>query len=245
MSYIFLDTETTGLVPSKDRIIQLSYILADEDFKIVEGKNFYLDIDTYIPEEATNVHGIDNEKILELSQGKKFEDYSKEILWDFSNSKIICHNVDFDVNFLRQELWRLDKKVDIQRTFCTMKSYTNICELDYNGYYESFKWPKLEEVVEYLKLDVEELKQGAEEVFGEVGEFHDARLDVYTTYEIYKNIKHAVIDYVIENLENYRNDRATRTAAIKTLRDIDYLLNEINEFETGKKYIDDYDGIPF
>ena len=39
---IFLDTETTGLNAENDRIIQLSYIVADKDFTVLEGKNFYL-----------------------------------------------------------------------------------------------------------------------------------------------------------------------------------------------------------
>lgn len=197
--YIFLDTETTGLEYSKDRIIQLSYIIADKEFKIIEGKNFYLNVDTDISKQATEIHKIDNNKLLELSNSKKFEDYAKEILWDFQNSKVICHNTEFDVNFLEEEFRRLGKSVYINKKFCTMSNYTDIVNIGHSYYGQ--KWPKLEEVVNYLKLDKEELKTAAEEVFGEVGDFHDSRLDVYTTYVIYMKFKSDVIKNYLNKLK--------------------------------------------
>lgn len=202
MRYVFLDTETTGL-EYKDQIIQLSYIIADEKFDIVEVKNYYFDVDVEISSGATQIHGIDKEKLIELSGGKKFKDYAKDILWDFQSARVICHNVDFDTRFLKMEFERIEKELVITDTFCTMREYEHILEL-YHHYYGT-KWPKLGEVVEFLKLDIDDLKEKAKALFGETGDFHDARLDVYTTYEIYKALREDIVSNYIEKIKEQVN----------------------------------------
>ena len=78
MSYIFFDTETTGL-DDDDRIIQLSYIITDKKLNILGARNYFFDVDE-ISVGATAIHGIDKEKIVKLSGGKRFEDYAKDVL---------------------------------------------------------------------------------------------------------------------------------------------------------------------
>ena len=252
-----MDTETTGLEYSKDRIIQLSYILSDEEFKIIEGKNFYLDVDENIPKQVTQIHKIDNKKLLELSGGKKFEDHAKEILWDFQDSKVICHNTEFDINFLEEEFRRLGKSVYINKKFCTMNNYTDIVNIGHSYYGQ--KWPKLEEVANYLKLDMEELKTAAAEVFGEVGDFHDSRLDVYTTYIIYMKFKSDVIKNYLNKLKTDVDILEQGTLSnitlesmsdnVKALRNIEIAISRFEGEGSGEdmnafRYIDD-DDIPF
>lgn len=242
MSYVFLDTETSGLNSSRDRVIQLSYIITNDKYEIIEGKNFYLNIDEYIPQEATMVHGIDNEKLKELSGGKTFKDYAKEILWDFQNSKVICHNVEFDIAFLENEFFRIDKSIKINKTFCTMRNYTNICRIGFDDYYNSYKWPKLSEVVEYLNINSEELKAGASNVFGCTGDFHDARMDVYTTYQIYKKIKDATLEDVrktlLDKFKYLDNKYSSLTVADSMINSLNLLKDILNEVEYFEGYIE-------
>ena len=221
--FIFLDTETTGL-EGTDKIIQLSYIITDRKCNILDAKNYFFDVDVEISKGATEVHGIDKEKLIELSGGKKFKDYAKDILWDFQNAKVICHNVKFDTNMLKYEFARLHKKLQLRDTFCTMEGYTDILKL-WHEYY-GYKWPKLEEVVEYLNLDREDLKVKSTEVFKEeVADFHDARLDVYTTYRIYKALKESVMSEHIEKVKEKVNNLTTETSR----KDIRSIIRELEE----------------
>ena len=238
MSYIFLDTETTGLNIKKDRIIQLSYIITDDSYSIIDIKNFYLNTDEEIPMEAIMIHNIDNKKLLELSGGKQFIDYAKEILWDFQSAKVVCHNARFDVGFLKAEFLRINKVLTLDKTYCTMENYTPICKLNYNDYYGSYKWPKLEEVVKYLKIDMEDLKAEAKSVFKEVEGLHDARLDVYITYIIYKKIRQVVTEETeetikrrLDELKDSERTLAATSGMMDKLRTLNYVISDIKEFE--------------
>lgn len=249
---IFLDTETTGLYSSDDQIMQLSYIICDTKLNIIQAKNFYLDVDVDISPDAEKVHGLSKDKIEKLSGGKKFKDYAKEIMWDFHNARVICHNADFDTGFLEEEFKRIDKPILIKDTFCTMINYTQVLNIPHDFYI--FKWPKLSEVVDYLNLDITELKTDATEVFkSDTGDFHDARLDVYTTYKIYKKLKEDAIEKNIEDLK-IEIDKLDIKSDIYCFKNISVKIEgliavkeSINKFETGtiNDSYDYDDGIPF
>lgn len=76
MVYLFFDTETTGLpknynAPSSDlenwscRLVQIAWILADENKKPFAMSNFIIKPDGFeIPKESSDVHGITTEKAL-------------------------------------------------------------------------------------------------------------------------------------------------------------------------------------
>jgi len=100
---IFLDTETSGLDFYSNQILQLSYIICDDKLNIVDSKNFYLDVDVEIEEGASDIHGITKERIIKLSEGRKFKDVAFEVFWDLNNSKVVCHNTDFDLSFIERE----------------------------------------------------------------------------------------------------------------------------------------------
>ena len=168
---VFLDTETTGLDFNNNQILQLSYIICDSKLNIVNSKNFYLDVDAEIEEGASAIHKITKEKIIELSQGRKFNDVAFEIYWDLNNSKVICHDTDFDLSFIKKDVLKIKNA---------------------HGY----KWPKLEEVIDFLKLDKKQLLEESKKVFNTNDniEFHDARLDIYSTYVIYKEMLEENLD---------------------------------------------------
>lgn len=183
---IFIDTETTGLSAYSSQIAQLSYLII-EGSEIVQAKNFFFAVNR-VDEGAERVHGLSKEILEKLSKGKVFKDYAEEISRDFTGKTVIGHNVDFDLGFLREELNRIGITLDIKNSFCTMHYYTDICQIGYNSYYGSYKWPKLEEVINYLGIDSKDIYNKSISLFGESKEFHDSRYDITATYEIYNKI---------------------------------------------------------
>lgn len=73
--YLIFDTETTGLplnynAPPDDfknwpYVVQIAWLLFDDEHKLIEHNNFYLKQPVVIPAEATNIHGITTAMMLE------------------------------------------------------------------------------------------------------------------------------------------------------------------------------------
>lgn len=98
---IFYDTETTGIRPTKDRIIEIAA------FDPVRSLTFEMLVNPGIPipEEATKIHHITNEMVekapLFHEVGQKFQEFSE------GDVVLIAHNNDsFDLLFLQQEFER-------------------------------------------------------------------------------------------------------------------------------------------
>lgn len=192
MKKIIFDVETTGLNACENQIAQLSYVVIGEDFDIEKAKNFYFTVD-YMEPRASSVNGL-TEKILEkLSNNKKFKDFAEEIYKDFlSVDVLIAHNLDFDLRFLVKEFKRLgfdiDKLGENKRYFCTMESYTMFMQIPHPYY--GLKYPRLEEVIDYLSVKYVDIEDKAKEVFRcDAVSYHDSRFDVIATLEAYKQVK--------------------------------------------------------
>jgi DNA polymerase-3 subunit epsilon len=113
---IFYDTETTGIKPDKDRIIELAA------FDPVENRTFVelINPECLIPSDATAIHHITNEMVETRPNfneiGKKFIDFCP------NNAVLIAHNNDaFDLPFLRQEFSRSNLKMPTWQFFDTLK----------------------------------------------------------------------------------------------------------------------------
>lgn len=183
MKYLFFDVETTGLpknykapytqISNWPRIVQLSWIIANEEGKILSEKDNIIKVDFKIPVSASRVHGITNK----VSQEKgvdlipvlnSFRDEVESV--DY----LICHNVGFDMPVLQSELARnnLAHKIS-KKTFCTMKNSTHYCKLPGNY---GYKWPQLEELHQIC--------------FGKsIENAHNALEDVRATYKVFYHLK--------------------------------------------------------
>ena len=107
MRQIILDTETTGLDPSKgDRIIEIGCV--EMLNRKLSGNNlhFYLNPERDSHEDALKVHGISNEF---LRDKPKFAAVADELLAYLAGAELIIHNAAFDMGFLDAELERLGK----------------------------------------------------------------------------------------------------------------------------------------
>ncbi|SHK35975.1 Exonuclease [Hathewaya proteolytica DSM 3090] len=178
MKSIFLDTETTGLKPGQ--IVQLTYII-EEDKQLTAMKNYFFSVDSVEPE-AEKVHGFSKERLDLLSEGFTFKELSEEIQEDFNDSTIIAHNIGFDKKFIDEEFRRSCLVPGYSKEFCTMGYFKGIVNIP-NRYGNGLKNPKLEEVVDYYKIDKNLILEKTKILFGcEEVSFHDARYDVMAMY---------------------------------------------------------------
>lgn len=105
MRQIILDTETTGLETSAGhRIIEIGCVELLE--RRLTGRTWhrYLNPEREIAEEATKVHGITNELLVDQP---RFADIVQEFLQFIHGSELLIHNAPFDIGFLNYELARL------------------------------------------------------------------------------------------------------------------------------------------
>jgi DNA polymerase-3 subunit epsilon len=100
---IFYDTETTGIRPATDRIVEIAA------YDPVREKTFEMLVNPGIPipQEASNIHGISNEMVANSPTFKEVGMLFAEFCGE--DAVLIAHNNDtFDMVFLRNESTRHD-----------------------------------------------------------------------------------------------------------------------------------------
>ena len=110
-SFLSIDVETTGLNKTKDRIIEIAWIIFCKGSVIAE-KSYLCSVEEPIPTIITKITGISN-KMLE---GKlNFSSYVDELLMDMKKTSFfVAYNASFDVGFINEEFNRLDKKLPLK-----------------------------------------------------------------------------------------------------------------------------------
>ncbi len=178
MSYLFIDTETTGLPLQRNahytalhvwpRIVSISwafYATRDSEpifkYKIIRPDNFI------VPEDASKIHGISTERA--IAEGVELSSALREFTADVlahPPTLLVAHNMQFDRPVILAEFLRMGIKEPISTipTFCTMLSTTELCRI-LPMRYGQYKWPKLTEL--HYHLFQMEFSAG-----------HDARADV-------------------------------------------------------------------
>lgn len=180
------DTETSGL-PYKERgsnydytnldhfnssrLLSISWLLINDINEIVEKKTYYIKPDDFeISEASINIHGLTKEFLNEngitihevlLNLNGLFTKYNINLL--------IAHNINFDINILKSELYRYQYNITLSKiarteTFCTMLG----SQVRMNVY----KWPKLSEAYTYFYNE-------------DITNAHDAEYDTLHCYKIY------------------------------------------------------------
>lgn len=200
MRYVIFDTETTDL---RGEVIQLSYMLLDEKFNILEFDSFYCDTSCRIAPGAFKVHGISNELLEVLSEGKFLEDYllkdknKRSLFIDSTGIVFVGYNVKFDIERVNQSLLPSGKTLASMVETQTIHglSETFNYSLDLMKLSQKFlrmpKFPKLISSTELItkkkipNLDLDSLYETYRTKFNiksRGGSYHDASYDVFCTY---------------------------------------------------------------
>lgn len=117
---IGLDTETTGLNPELDRIIELSMGAYEDDGKFIKNLTLRFNPERPIDPRAQAVHGI---SIEELYDKPKFGECADEILAMLNSAKlVVIHNAAFDVPFVSNELLRCGRQLPTTFVYDTLQS---------------------------------------------------------------------------------------------------------------------------
>lgn len=117
--YIILDTETTGLeVKQGHRIIEIGAVLLNDRKKSEVHFHTYLNPSRLIDEEASKVHGIMNEDLMDKPF---FDQIAEEFLEFIDGSTLVIHNAAFDVGFLNNELKLASSKYPMLEEICEIE----------------------------------------------------------------------------------------------------------------------------
>ncbi|MEI6622592.1 MAG: 3'-5' exonuclease [Actinomycetes bacterium] len=112
--FAVVDTETTGLDPRRDRIVEIALIELDRRGQPVSQWATLVNPDRGLG--ATHIHGITT---TDIRYAHSFERYAGHILATLAGRIIVGHNIDFDVAFLRAEFGRLGVRLPAVSTICT------------------------------------------------------------------------------------------------------------------------------
>jgi DNA polymerase-3 subunit epsilon len=141
---LIVDIETTGLVPSRDKIVEVGIVSLDVD----KGEKKIL-FDHVMHERPIDRKEVEESWIVkngymtveEIQHSKQFKDYSNDIQKIFFDETYLgctAYNSRFDFGFLESRNIVIPRKLK-----CPMKLATDICKIPKNR--GSFKWPKVEE----------------------------------------------------------------------------------------------------
>jgi DNA polymerase-3 subunit epsilon len=105
MREIIFDTETTGLDPREDRVIEIGGVELDNRFPT--GRTFHVYINAQgrpVHPDALAVHGITD---AQLADQPTFPQIAEKFLAFVDGADLVAHNAGFDIGFLNAELTRL------------------------------------------------------------------------------------------------------------------------------------------
>ena len=159
---MFLDTETTGFPSSRNpketekfnkaRLIELGYLIYDKDNKQIDQYSSLVKPDNFI---------ITNERIHGITQNdaSKNGDQLVSVMERFYNDlqkidTIVCHNINFDMNILLSEAYRINN-IEL---FQLIESKNKLCTMDLGKQFMKIKkFPKLVELYKFLyNQDIEQ-----------------------------------------------------------------------------------------
>ena len=174
--YIAFDIETTGLDPMYDEIIEIGAIKI-EDGKEIETFSTLIKPDYEIDEFITELTGITNEMVMDAPKINevlpKFMDFIKD-------SVIIGHNVNFDINFIYDNLINEDMNPITNDFVDTLRLSRRLLP--------ELKHHRLSDLANYYNIDT----TGS----------HRSLTDVRITIDIFKNLE-KLVESKYSNIESF------------------------------------------
>ncbi len=182
MRILIFDTETSGLNPQWNVILQLSYQIVDSDsWTTRKSVNHYFawpENKARVTQEAIAVNGLTEEVL-----GSKQLSIRKTALEEFVADKdscdlLVAHNLEFDKKFILEACREEGVKYansGWSKSYDTMKRMTNYCQIP-KDWGSGYKWPKLTELADCLGIDYSQIA------------LHDSSGDVELTKLCFKKI---------------------------------------------------------
>jgi DNA polymerase-3 subunit epsilon len=112
----FLDLETTGMSPERERITEIGVVMV-EDGQVIEEWTTLVNPGKPIPPEIAWFTGISNDMVRDAP---RFEAVADALWQRLEGSLLVAHNARFDYGFVKAEYARLGR-VYITKPLCTVK----------------------------------------------------------------------------------------------------------------------------
>ena len=165
MKILVFDTETTGLPKKRNAspeetylfpyIVQLSWMVFDigtNKVTALKDKIVRLPKNITIPQRASEIHGITQEKM--LGEGEPIDLVLDNFMRDVSScTYLVAHNIEFDKNMIEVECFRNKFRKHLSEyrkmEYCTMKNSIKLCNIPKKNPYTKkmeLKWSRLIEL---------------------------------------------------------------------------------------------------
>ena len=146
MRIVYFDTETTGVKPGKDHIIELALLVYD-DGTLTEEYDEFIQIDGKLPSKIVELTGITDEMLKD--DGVAAKDAAAKIITVLKKDSVwVAHNTQFDLLFIYNLLKEYFDEEDILDKLSKLKWLDTLTIFkDRAGYPH-----RLENMVEHYKL---------------------------------------------------------------------------------------------
>jgi DNA polymerase III epsilon subunit family exonuclease len=115
--FAFLDLETTGLSPwFGDRICEVGIVIT-EGKRIKEQYQQLVNPECPLSPGAASTNGLTDD---DLKSAPLFEEIAPKVLGALSDTVVVCHNAQFDIQFLDSEFKRLGHEIQIPNLIDTL-----------------------------------------------------------------------------------------------------------------------------
>jgi DNA polymerase-3 subunit epsilon len=119
--FVVVDVETTGLVATRDRIVEIAVVRTDPFGRLLDEWTTLLNPDRAVG--ASHIHGI---TAVDVRSAPRFGDIVGELTARLAGRAVVAHNARFDIGFLQAEY---------ERAGWTMPAVPHLCTLDASWIY--------------------------------------------------------------------------------------------------------------
>lgn len=113
---VCVDTETTGLLPHKDRVIEIGLVRI-EGGREVGRFHTLLNPGVLLPDIITEITGLTD---ADVKGAPKFAEIAEELSELLGGALFVAHNADFDLRFIQHEFARINQEFAPEQ-LCTVK----------------------------------------------------------------------------------------------------------------------------
>lgn len=145
MKILVFDTETTGLNPTEDHIVEFGCVIFNEHGENIYEYNDLVNTKIRMDKSVVAIHGISNAMLTE--RGRKWSFVSKKVEEMLDDADVWCgHNLEFDINFVRNGLENVGIQMPHKPTIDTLaiaRRYVPEAVLRKKSLGELCKWLKV------------------------------------------------------------------------------------------------------